>query len=249
VVTARKRFELIVLERNLELERTTRAKGQFLASMSHELRTPLNAILGFTGTLLMQLPGPLNDEQEHQLRTIQNGARHLLLLINDMLDVAKVESGEIALQSESIECGGLVAEIVESLRPLADAKGLSLDVVAPAHDVVLRSDRRAMSQIVINLISNAIKFTRVGGVTITLQDLSEGVVLLVSDTGVGIRPEDQARVFGAFERIGDEEAQSEEGTGLGLHLSHRLAGLLGGHIDLNSEYGSGSTFALHIARH
>lgn len=247
-VTERKRFEVTMREKNFELERAIRAKDRFLASMSHELRTPLNAILGFTGTLLMQLPGPINDEQKRQLRTIQNGARHLLLLINDMLDVAKIESGQIALQLESIECGILVTEVAESLRPLADSKGLSLDIAVPDHDVALRTDRRAMSQIIINVLNNAIKFTQTGGVTITLQDQNNDVAVLVSDTGVGIKPEDQARIFGAFERIHEEGTESEEGTGLGLHLSHRLAGLLGGRIDVTSEYGSGSTFTLHIER-
>ena len=175
----------------LELERANRAKDRFLASMSHELRTPLNGILGFAGTLLMQLPGPLNDEQQRQLRTIQNGARHLLLLINDMLDVAKINSGRVEFQLEPVECGSLVTEVVDSLRPLAEAKGLRLDVDIPEQDVALTSDRRALSQIVINLVNNAIKFTHAGTVRLTLEDIGGEVVLRVSDTGVGIRPEDQ----------------------------------------------------------
>ncbi len=245
-VTERKRFELTIQEKNLELERANRAKDRFLASMSHELRTPLNGILGFAGTLLMQLPGPLNDEQQRQLRTIQNGARHLLLLINDMLDVAKIDSGRVELQLEPVECRGLVAEVVDSLRPLAEAKGLRLIVALPDLDVSVNSDRRAFSQILINLVNNAIKFTRAGTVTVTLEDHGADIVLLVSDTGVGIRPEDQTRIFSAFERIGDEER--EEGTGLGLHLSQRLSELLGGRINLTSRHGKGSTFALEIER-
>jgi protein-histidine pros-kinase len=194
----------------------------------------------------MQLPGPLNDEQQRQLRTIQNGARHLLLLINDMLDVAKIDSGRVELQLEPVECRSLVAELVDSLRPLAEAKGLRLTVVLPEVDVALSSDRRAFSQIVINLVNNAIKFTRAGAVTVTLEDHGADVILLVNDTGVGIRPEDQTRIFSAFERIGDEER--EEGTGLGLHLSQRLAELLGGRIHVTSEHGKGSTFALEVER-
>ncbi len=247
-VTERRRFELTIQEKNLELERANKAKDRFLASMSHELRTPLNGILGFTGTLLMELPGPLNDEQKRQLRTIQNGGRHLLLLINDMLDVAKIDSGRVELQMEPVECRSLVAEVVDSLRPLAEAKGLPLDLALPERDVALNSDRRAFSQIVINLVNNAIKFTRAGGVNVALEDLGRDVVVLVSDTGVGIKAEDQGRIFGAFERIGDEATRLEEGTGLGLHLSQRLAELLGGSIDLTSEYGKGSTFTLQIER-
>jgi PAS domain S-box-containing protein len=245
-VTERKRFELTIQEKNLELERANRAKDRFLASMSHELRTPLNGILGFAGTLLMQLPGPLNDEQQRQLRTIQNGARHLLLLINDILDVAKIDSGRVELQLEPIECRSLVADVVESLRPLAEAKGLRLDVALPGREVVLSSDRRAFSQIAINLVNNAIKFTPAGAVVVSLEDTGGDVALLVADTGVGIRPEDQTRIFQAFERIGD--AEHEEGTGLGLHLSQRLAELLGGAIELTSDHGRGSTFALRIKR-
>jgi PAS domain S-box-containing protein len=245
-VTERKRFELTIQEKNLELERANKAKDRFLASMSHELRTPLNGILGFAGTLLMQLPGPLNDEQQRQLRTIQNGARHLLLLINDMLDVAKIDSGRVALQLEPIECRSLVTEVIDSLRPLADAKGLQLSLVLPEQEVTLTSDRRAFSQVVINLVNNAIKFTHVGMVKVELEDHGVDVVVFVSDTGVGIRPEDQTRIFSAFERIGDEER--EEGTGLGLHLSQRLAELLGGHIGLTSQHGKGSTFSLEIER-
>jgi PAS domain S-box-containing protein len=245
-VTERKRFELTIQEKNLELERANRAKDRFLASMSHELRTPLNGILGFAGTLLMQLPGPLNDEQQRQLRTIQNGARHLLLLINDILDVTKIDSGRVELQLEPVECRDLIVGVVDSLRPLAEAKGLRLDVSVPDQPVVLNSDRRAYSQIVINLVNNAIKFTHAGAVVVGLQDTGGDVVLLVEDTGVGIRPEDHDRIFQAFERIGDED--HEEGTGLGLHLSQRLAELLGGHITLVSEHGRGSTFALRIGR-
>jgi len=247
-VTKPKRFDLTMQEKTLALERASRADDRFLASMSHELRTPLNGILGFAGTLLMQLPGPLNDEQQGQLRTIQSGARHLLQLINDLLDLARIDSGKVELQPEPIECGTLVKAVVESLRPLALAKGLRLDVAVPGRPVALVSDSRALSQIVFNLVDNAIKFTEAGGVTLTLEDLGADILVLVSDTGPGVRPENQGRIFGAFERIEDEETERREGAGLGLHLSHRLAELLGGQIDLVSDYGRGSTFALRVGR-
>ncbi|HLZ82468.1 MAG TPA: HAMP domain-containing sensor histidine kinase [Caulobacteraceae bacterium] len=240
-VTKPERFDWTAQEKSRALER-------FLASMSHELRTPLNGILGFAGTLLMQLPGPLNDEQQRQLRTIQSGARDLLRLINDLLDVARIDSGSVELHLEPIECGALVKVVVESLRPLAQAKGLRLDVAAPEQPVELVSDRRALSQIVANLVDNAIKFTEAGEVTVTLEDLGADIVVSVSDTGAGIGPADQGRIFGAFERIDDEETERREGAGLGLYLSHRLAELLGGHIDLVSDRGSGSTFALRVER-
>lgn len=240
-VTRPERFDLTVQEKSREFER-------FLATMSHELRTPLNGILGFAGTLLMQLPGSLNDEQQRQLRTIQNGARDLLRLINDLLDVARIDSGKVELHLEPIECGALVKAVVESLRPLAQAKGLRLDVAVPEQPVELVSDRRALGQIVVNLVDNAIKFTEAGEVMVTLEDLGADIVVFVSDTGAGIGPGDQGRIFGAFERVDDEETERREGAGLGLYLSHRLAELLGGQIDLVSDHGRGSTFALRVER-
>src|SRR5205085_1982782 len=131
-VTERKRVEQALYDKNVELERANQAKDRFLASMSHELRTPLNAIIGFTGTLLMRLPGPLTDDQAHQLQTVQRGARHLLSLINDLLDLAKIESGKVELQTQAVECAAAVREVVTALTPLAQAKGLVLDVGALA---------------------------------------------------------------------------------------------------------------------
>src|ERR1700759_2617527 len=129
-----------------------------LSSVSHELRTPLNAIIGFTGTLLMKLPGPLNADQDKQLRTVQGSARHLLALINDLLDLAKIEAGKVELELEPTLCQGVIEEVATSLRPQADAKGLKLEVRVPANEVTLRTDRRVLSQILLNLAGNAIKF-------------------------------------------------------------------------------------------
>lgn len=250
-ITERKRFEEALQEKNVELENANRAKDVFLASMSHELRTPLNAIIGFTGTLLMKLPGPLNAEQEKQLRTVQGSGRHLLALINDLLDVAKIEAGKLDLRIGSIDCRTVIDEVVASLKPLAADKGLDLRVSMPAGDggVFVLSDRRALSQIVINLVNNAVKFTERGHVTVALVSaqgpVGKGVRIDVSDTGCGIRPEDQGRLFNAFARV--DAAAPQEGTGLGLHLSRKLAEQLGGSITLRSEYGQGSTFSLLLA--
>jgi PAS domain S-box-containing protein len=144
-VTERKRFEQALQEKNVELESANLAKDRFLASMSHELRTPLNAIIGFTGTLLMKMAGPLTGDQEEQLQTIDASAQHLLSLINDLLDLAKIESGKVELELEPIECRSLVREVAASLQPLAERKGLRLEVALPAQDLVLRTDRRALS--------------------------------------------------------------------------------------------------------
>src|SRR5262249_20461076 len=144
------------------------AKDRFLASMSHELRTPLNAIIGYTGTLLMKLPGPINADQNKQLNTIQASAKHLLSLINDLLDLAKIESGKVELKLEPVECRAVVDEVAATLRLLAESKGLSFEWNAPADPVEVLTDRRALSQVIINLTNNAIKFTEKGSVRLEI---------------------------------------------------------------------------------
>jgi len=247
-VTERKRFEETLQEKNIELESANQAKDRFLATMSHELRTPLNAIIGFTGTLLMKLAGPLSSDQEKQLQTIQSSARHLLSLINDLLDLAKIESGKVQVNLEPIVCASVIEEVATALRPLAEGKGLRFETRIPKKDMIVQTDRRALSQILLNLTNNAIKFTEKGSVKLEVnQRQANGVALTdikITDTGIGIRPEDQARLFQAFTRVNTGEARRSEGTGLGLHLSQKLAQLLGGHITLESEYGKGSTFTL-----
>jgi PAS domain S-box-containing protein len=249
-VTDRKRFEQTLQEKNVELENANLAKDRFLASMSHELRTPLNAIIGFTGTLLMKLPGPLSKDQEHQLRTVQASGRHLLSLINDLLDLAKIESGKVELRFEHVPCQAVVEEVAQTLRPLAEAKGLEFEVVGPANEVALQTDRRALSQVLLNLANNAIKFTEKGGIRIVCEvilDNGRGMIeLSVKDTGIGIREEDQTKLFEAFSQVGAAPGHRHEGTGLGLHLSQKLAGLLGGRISFESDYGKGSTFRLRL---
>jgi signal transduction histidine kinase len=247
-VTERKCFERALQEKNLELENANLAKDRFLASMSHELRTPLNAILGFTGTLLMKLPGPLTPDQDKQLRIVQASARHLLSLINDLLDVAKIESGKVEINLDQVACQGVLDEVVAALRPAAAAKGLEFEATVSPPDLLVRADRRALSQILLNLASNAIKFTEQGRVSIVVSRLEASnqvlVCFSVADTGIGIRAEDQAGLFQAFTQVPGSRMQRQEGTGLGLHLSRKLAELLGGHIALQSEWGKGSTFTL-----
>ena len=247
-ISERKRFERALQEKNLELASANEAKNRFLASMSHELRTPLNAIIGFTGTLLMRLPGPLTVDQETQLRTVQGSARHLLALINDLLDVAKIEAGKAVLSIEPVDLAALLREVSATLLPQARAKGLALNVRVPDAAAMLESDRRIVSQIVINLIGNAIKFTEAGAIDLNLRLLPEagGAEIDVDDSGIGIAVDDQAKLFGAFSRVNLARTRGTEGTGLGLHLSQKLAVLLGGSIEFHSELGRGSRFTLRL---
>ncbi len=249
-VTDRKRIEKVLQEKNIELENASRAKDRFLATMSHELRTPLNAIIGFTGTLLMKLPGPLTADQDKQLQTIRTSARHLLSLINDLLDLAKIESGKVELHREPVSCQSVIQEVAKALAPAAQQKNLAFMVNCPDADVVVPTDRRALSQILINLTSNAIKFTERGEVRIELatngKSTAPYVELRVVDTGVGIFAEERDKLFQAFERLRPGKRSNPEGTGLGLHLSQKLSALLGGVIRCESEPGIGSVFSLRL---
>jgi signal transduction histidine kinase len=252
--TAHAELEQRVNERTLQLananhalEQASLAKDRFFANMSHELRTPLNAIIGFTGTLLMRLPGPLTPDQEKQLHTVRQSAEHLLALINDVLDLAKVESGTLEMPQELVECQAVIAEVVASLHPLAAQKGLQLLVDAPAEPLVIKANHRALSQILINLVNNAIKFTERGHVKIILDQLQDGrAAIHVTDSGIGIRLEDQEQLFQLFTQIKGAQTRQHEGTGLGLNLSQKLAGLLGGQITVQSAPGQGSTFTLTL---
>jgi PAS domain S-box-containing protein len=249
-ITDRKLIERKLREQNIELERASQAKDNFLASMSHELRTPLNAIIGFTGTMLMKLPGPLNVEQEHQLGLVQSSGRHLLSIINDLLDLAKIESGRVQIALEPVDCLRVIEEVVQSLQPLAEAKALTLRIETFDGSATATADRRALGQILINLVNNAIKFTDTGEVCLSLIPAIGGegsLRITVRDSGPGIPEADLARIFRAFERSVTSAKATDEGTGLGLHISQKLAELLNGAITVSSVVGKGSTFTISLA--
>ena len=247
----REGLEQELRDTNKELQDASRLKSEFLAHMSHELRTPLNAVIGYTGTLLMKLPGPLTADQERQLKTIQTSARHLLSLINDVLDLARIESGRVEIELKLLGCREVMEEVLATLSPLAQAKNLSLEAEFPDQPVEVRTDRRALSQILINLANNAIKFTEKGSVKLRLREpdgVSAGLAAIdIVDTGVGVRTEEQARLFRAFQQLHAGKPRSE-GTGLGLYLSGRLAELIQGRIEFESEHGKGSRFTLLIPK-
>jgi ligand-binding sensor domain-containing protein/signal transduction histidine kinase len=239
----------LVEERTRDLTTAKNELEAYSRSISHEMRTPLNAIIGFTGVLLMGLPGPLTDEQTRQLRTIEKSSKHLLSLINDLLDLAKIESGKINLTIEPVLLQSVVEEVCNALRPLAEKQGLELNATVPEYGVVFDTDRRIVSQILLNLTGNAIKFTERGEVRVILsREVDNGRLwtqLSVHDTGIGILPEDQTKLFQLFTQV-EGSPQRHHGAGLGLHLSRKLAGLLGGEVSFKSEYGKGSTFTLSL---
>jgi PAS domain S-box-containing protein len=238
-----------LIESNRDAQTANQAKVRFLASMSHELRTPLNAVLGFTGTILMGLSGPLTDEQTKQLETVRANGNHLLSIINDLLDLAQIESGEVELKFEQVDCRELLEEVVTGLRPLADQKDIELQSNVPDHPVVVDTDRRSLSQILINLANNAIKFTDEGSVRVELSNQDNGAAVTrfsVVDTGMGIKAADQEKLFAAFKQVASSETPRHEGTGLGLYISLRLAQLIRGEVNFESEFGEGSTFVLSL---
>jgi PAS domain S-box-containing protein len=247
-VSQQKRVERALHDKYLELELANKAKDRFLAAMSHELRTPLNAVIGFTNILLMRLPGPLLDEQERQLTMVEQSAQHLLSLINDLLDIAKIDSQDADLSFEDCDLCELLRPLEALFRPMAEARGLRIAVCLPDGGCRVRSDRRAVRQIVINLLNNALKFTRQGQVELVLVRAGDDVEISVSDTGVGIREADLPHLFEPFMRLGDA-TEATEGTGLGLFLSRKLVERLHGQIRVESRPGAGSRFTVALSAH
>lgn len=248
---AERTSELVVanhqlLDAKFAAEKADRIKSAFLATMSHELRTPLNSIIGFTGILLQQLAGPLNPEQNKQLGMVRDSARHLLALINDVLDISKIEAGELELANEPFSVSEAVNRVVNLMRPLAERKGLALVLDSDDSLPVQRGDQRRFEQVLINLVNNAVKFTESGGVTLSVHVDGNQLVIAVADTGIGIKPEDMNELFEAFRQVDSEISRKHDGTGLGLTICRSLIEMMSGTMDVASEWGKGSVFSVYL---
>jgi PAS domain S-box-containing protein len=246
-------LEQRVQERTTELaaaleqaRQADRVKSSFLASMSHELRTPLNSIIGFTGILLQGLAGPLNPEQGKQLGMVQSSSRHLLSLINDVLDLSKIEAGRLTVERKPFPVSDAVDSVIGTLMPLARQKGLTLEAHGAEEVGELVSDQRRVEQVLINLVGNAVKFTAQGQVRLDCHVEDGGLVMRITDTGIGIRPQDMDKLFGLFQQIPEGQPRSGGGTGLGLAICKKLAEALGGSIEAESRWGVGSTFTFRL---
>jgi PAS domain S-box-containing protein len=253
-------LEQRVADRTVELavakdraEAADRLKSAFLATMSHELRTPLNSIIGFTGIILQGLAGPLTAEQHKQLGMVRDSARHLLALINDVLDISKIEAGQLEMNPEPFDLRASIEKAAALVKPLAEKKGLTLQVRLAPEIGTFSSDSRRVEQVLINLLNNAVKFTEKGGITLIAGILpypyhapQSALTISVADTGIGIKPEELEKLFVPFHQIDSGLTREHEGTGLGLAICRRLAELLGGEIRAESEFGKGCVFTLYL---
>lgn len=251
-ITERKRAEEAIKkyageieQANIRLKELDRLKSMFIASMSHELRTPLNSIIGFTGIILQGMAGEINEEQRKQLTMVKNSANHLLALINDVIDVSKIEAGKVELLLEEFNLSALAQEVENSFEVAAEKKGLKMSLEVPKR-LTIKSDERRIKQVLVNLVNNAVKFTDRGKIKIKVAEKDRRVEVSVRDTGMGIRKEDVDRLFKAFSQVSSEGKLKQEGTGLGLYLSKKIVNLLSGEIKAESEFGKGSVFTFTL---
>jgi signal transduction histidine kinase/CheY-like chemotaxis protein len=255
LLNERARLIELLEKANRDLRELDKLKSTFLANMSHELRTPMNAVIGYTDLLIDGVDGPINEEQEKSLKKVAANARHLLQLINDVLDISKIESGKIELELKELDLKWLIESVIPTFEPLIKQKGLSLAVNIDETLPLIYGDGDRIRQILINLLSNAVKFTPKGGITITARPSERGIVpgeppifaeVCVEDTGIGIKEEDIGRVFDKFVQVDLTTVREYEGTGLGLSIARGLVALHKGVIWTTSKHGEGSKFCFAI---
>ena len=250
-----KEMEQRIIERTTQLaeamekaQAADRIKSAFLAAMSHELRTPLNSIIGFTGMVLQGLAGPINKEQEKQLGMVRGSARHLLDLINDILDISKIEAGQFNLMSETFDLRQSIEKVVQIILPLAEKKNLQLHCKIGDDISEMRGDQRRVEQILINILNNAAKYTNYGEINLNCHTDKDSIILSVVDTGIGIKPENLKIIFDAFRQVDSGITRVQEGTGLGLNITNKLVEMMGGSIHVESEWKKGSTFTVILPK-
>jgi len=233
---------------NERLKELDRMKSDFVSNVSHELRTPLTAIKGAVDLILREVAGPLTEKQVHYLTRVRSNTQHLAGLINDLLDLAKIESGKIEFRSSRVSLSGLVHEVAEALRPVAAEKVIALETTIREPSILVWADRDKINQVLTNLIGNAIKFTPVQGrITVSAsRNGGESVQVSVSDTGPGVPPDEKEKIFAKFYQIAEVNGENSKGTGLGLAIAKALVELHGGKIWVESEPGRGSTFSFTL---
>ena len=229
-----------------EVAEASRIKSQFFANMSHELRSPMNSVIGYTELLLDGIDGPVNEEQKGSLQRILASSRYLLKLINDVLDLSKIEAGRMEVQAKPFDVGSLVQESLDTVTPLAYRKRIELRTDVPADISAFTADAEKVKQVLINLLSNAVKFTDEGEVVCRVRRDGRGLHFEIRDTGIGISPEDQSRIFQKFFQVETSHVREHKGTGLGLALSRMLVEILGGHLEFQSQLGRGSVFSFTV---
>jgi PAS domain S-box-containing protein len=246
-ITEKKKTEDEMLRAKVAAENANRIKSEFLANMSHELRTPLNSIIGFSDMLLDEIPGEINDKQSQYIYNISQSGKHLLNIINEILDISKIESGKMKLYKEKVALDEVYKELYSTIKHLADKKNIDIKISLDSEENYVSADRAKLKQILFNLTSNAIKFTENGGDVIINTSTNEKFVhISVIDTGIGIPKEGLKRLFTPFMQLDSSEARKYEGTGLGLALSKELVELHGGSIWAESEPGKGSNFTFTL---
>lgn len=245
-ITDRKKSEDTLKKAKEMAESADRLKSAFLATMSHELRTPLNSIIGFTGILLKGLAGPLTEEQSKQLNMIRGSGQHLLELINDVLDISKIEAGELVVSLKPFDFTKSINKVISTVQPLAKKKELKLRSSIPKEINTIVSDERRVEQILLNLLNNAIKFTESGFVEINCAVKDDSIITSISDTGIGIKQEDIEKLFKPFSQVDSGITRNHEGTGLGLSICKKLIEKLNGTISVESQFNVGSTFTVTL---
>ncbi len=245
-ITHLKETEQYLVESKVKAETADRHKSSFLSTMSHEIRAPLNSIIGFSGILLKEIPGSLNEEQKKQLGMIQSSGRHLLTLINDLLDLSKIEAGQFSVNFEYFNLQEVIEDVLQIEWPLAMSKNIEIHLKESSGIGVIRSDKQRIHQVLLNLVNNAIKFTEKGHVDISCTKEHESMKIEIIDTGIGILKENLEKIFDPFIQIENDFTKINQGSGLGLPVTKKLIELLKGSIDVNSEIGKGTTFTIKL---